>query len=163
MAKKRKHKTAVRRRKGGRRVGAIKLMPSQETLMTVAGAAVGLAATGFILGKLPQTWSDKVKAGVATAGGLLLANQRNALLKGAGAGVAALGAYKLVNAFAPGTLPAISGAPYIMLDRAVAGYNSYPNNPQRNAIAGYNNFPNNPQVNTIAGVQARRAAGAGIA
>jgi len=33
--------------------------------MTFAGVAAGLAATGFIMGKLPATWDDKIKAGVA--------------------------------------------------------------------------------------------------
>lgn len=160
MAKKRK---AVKRSGGRRRRRVSGIVPGKEQLMTLAGAAAGLAAVSFISSKLPSTLDAKIKSGIILAGGVFLAGQKNALVRGLGTGMAALGGYQLVNALKPGTLPAITGAPYVILDRQIAGYNNFPNNPQRNVIAGYNSYPNNPQRNVIAGVSPVRAAGAGAA
>lgn len=160
MARKRKSAKRSTGRRRSRRVSGI--MPDKDALMLVAGAVAGLAVVGFVNDKLPSTWDGKTKAAVLAVGGILLANQKNRLIQGAGAGVAALGGYKLINAVSPGTLPAISGSPMIRYDGQVAGFNNFPNNPQRNTIAGFNNFPNNPQRNTIAGVRSRAAAGSGI-
>ena len=163
MAKRRK--AARSKGRGNRRRRISGIVPGKETIMTLAGAAAGLAAVSFISSKLPATLDGKVKNIIIFAGGVILAGQKNALLKGVGTGMAALGGYQLINSLKPGTLPVITGAPYVILDRQIAGFNNYPNNPQRNVIAGFNNYPNNPQRNVIAGLgsDSRRAAGAGHA
>lgn len=157
MAKKRKaakRKTSRRRRVSG-------IMPGKDTLLTVGGVIGGLAIAGIASGKIPVA-DGRIKAAILLGAGVLLVANKNALVKSAGLGIAALGGYQLVNALKAGTLPAISGTPYFALDK-VSGFNSYPNSPQRNTIAGFNSYPNTPQMNVIAGVRtSRKAAMSGL-
>lgn len=146
MAKRKK--TAKRRTTRRRSVSG--LVPSKDTLMQVVGVIAGLAVAGKGSGYIPVS-DGRAKAAIILAGGALLAVNKNNIIRSAGLGIAALGGYQLVNALKAGTLPAISGTPSFRLDQ-VSGFNSYPNNPQRNVIAGFNSYPNNPQMNVIAGV-----------
>lgn len=154
MAKKRK--SIKRRSTRRRRVSGI--LPGKDAAMGVAGVVIGLAASSYASKIIPATLDPKIKSAILLAGGFLLMKQKNPIISGAAKGLAAVGAFQLVNALRPGTLPAISGAPSIVFDNPsmISGFNSYPNNPQRNVIAGFNSYPNNPQRNTIAGVNTRK-------
>lgn len=158
-----KRKKAVKRSSRRRRVSGI--MPAKDSIQSVAGVLVGLVGASYIQKLIPETLDAKIKAAALIAGGLVLMKQKNALIKGAAQGLAAVGSFQLVNALRPGTLPAIGRLPSIAFDNPsmISGFNSYPNNPQRNTIAGFNSYPNNPQLNTIAGVpNGSRSSGSGL-
>lgn len=160
MAKRKTKKHITRRR--SRRVSGI--LPGKNEILDVVGVVAGVVGASYVSGLLPASLDEKIKSVIVVAGGLVLMKQKNGVLSNAGKGLAAVGAFKLVNALRPGTLPAIGTVQPIVFDnpKLLSGFNSYPNNPQRNTIAGFNSYPNNPQRNTIAGVRSAVSSGAGL-
>lgn len=135
-----------------RRIGAV---GGGDGVKLILGAIGGAVVSGLVSSKLPATMDDKIKGAILAVAGFFVAKQKSAIIKGMGVGIAASGGLTLAKSLLPAG--AIGEIGYM------AGFDQYANSPQLNTIAGFNQFPNSPQNNVISGVDARVAAGAGIA
>lgn len=79
--------------------------PGKDAIMTVLGA-VGGAIVGKTAMKLIPIENEVVKAFIPVAAGVMLAGNKNAIIKGAGYGMAAVGGLEAVKAFVPNFLSA---------------------------------------------------------
>lgn len=100
----------------------------------------------------------KIKGAVAAVAGFMVSKSKNNLLKGVGLGMGITGLTTVAGSFIPAA--AVGAIGYG--DGSVAGFETYPNNPQRDVIAGFEGFPNAPQNNVIAGINSREATACGV-
>ena len=150
----RKKSTSKKGTSKRRRIGAV---GGGDGVKMILGAIGGAVVSGIVSSKLPATMDEKIKGAILAVAGFFVAKQKSPLIKGMGIGVAASGGLTVAKSLLPaGTIGEIG---------YMAGFDQYANSPQLNTIAGagFNKFPNSPQNNVISGVDARIAAGAGIA